>query len=116
MRLRALPLLLLLVMPGACYRDDSREILLQIPEASAEERIALRGHLLKDHDLLPEHLHYFQEIRVESDPPGLWVRYNARSIARRNIEEKIHALGFRVNDLPGDPERLRSYRVSTAAR
>lgn len=107
--IRAAFLLAVLMMAG-CYRPDTRERVLDIPEArSAEELRVLRAMLLEDQDRLRDSVLY-ESIRVRETPPALVVVYNSRHLADRNVETRVNELGFRVNDLPGDERKLRAFR------
>jgi len=113
MRRSALLCLLLVSGLTACYREDTRELFFQIPDATTPQELeALRDLLLRDHQLLPETVRYYHDITAQTDPPGLRIRFEPRHLAARNIESKLNALGYRVNDLPGDPERLRQHRAT----
>jgi len=96
----------------ACYRPETRTLLLVLPDThgNAEELDALKRYLLREQDQLRSGLTFYEDIRITPSESALEITYNRRHLADMNLVYKLNDLGYTVNDLEGDPEKLHTSR------
>ncbi len=111
-----LPILLSCLLAGAaCYRSDLREWEVSIPDAASRVELeALANHLLDDNRKLTDEARAFETVEARMAPPRLFIRYNTRMIARKNIAHLLADKGFAVEGIPGDPQRRATFREQAA--
>lgn len=101
-------LVLCLLISSGCYRADTRSLWLEIPEAKGNpvELEALRQYLLDEQSRLINGIVFYQDIRTDVQNGGLEITYLREYLADMNVLGKINQLGYRVNGLPGNAEKL----------
>ena len=97
----------LVIAAGGCRRTDMREFVVEVPEATAADEVALRSALAM-----------YEGIPVRNDPEAikfdaanhrLTVRYDSMQLAKKNIEMSIAEAGFTANGVT--PESVGAKRM-----
>lgn len=111
MKSAAVMLLLLSLLSPGCYRAELKTLLLPIPGAqgNARELNAIRTYLLGEESQLREGLFFYTGISVRPEDSALEITYNREVLADMNLIHKVNQLGYRVGDLPGDPEKRAAF-------
>ncbi|MDF3130055.1 hypothetical protein P0Y35_12680 [Kiritimatiellaeota bacterium B1221] len=103
--------ILWLLLTSACYRPETRNIVITLPEVNGntEELDAVKRVLLSEQDRLRKGLTFYQDIRINAEHSSLEVTYNREYLADMNLVHKINQLGYQINGLPGDPEKRAAF-------
>jgi hypothetical protein len=104
--LSSLVLVLSILTLSGCAKQEPAVLRMELPEVkSLEELTLIRETLLSEQEILPEGMIFYHTIQATMQPvPRLVIQYDTRHLRRQNIVNRIHELGYTVEDRPGDPQ------------
>ena len=108
--------ILVLILITGCYRADSRRLVVDLPETAGRpaELATIKQALWSEQERVKNGIVFYDEIKVDAENARLEIIYNREYLADMNVLGKIHALGYSVNGLPGDPALLAKTRGKLA--